>query len=60
MRKIYLIIIVLIFAATSKLSAQQLPLYSQYMFNHMLINPAVTGSTEGIDLKLLARQQWVG
>jgi type IX secretion system PorP/SprF family membrane protein len=60
MRKIYLIIIVLIFATTSKLSAQQLPLYSQYMFNHMLINPAVTGSTEGIDLKLLARQQWVG
>ncbi|MGC9330667.1 MAG: PorP/SprF family type IX secretion system membrane protein [Bacteroidales bacterium] len=40
--------------------SQQLPLYSQYMFNRMLLNPAVTGSTEGIPISLTARQQWVG
>lgn len=60
MKKIYLIIIVLIFASANKLSTQQLPLYSQYMFNRMLLNPAVTGSTDAIDLRLTARQQWVG
>ncbi|MFW5766936.1 MAG: type IX secretion system membrane protein PorP/SprF [Bacteroidota bacterium] len=41
-------------------TAQQLPLYSQYMFNRMLLNPAVTGSEQGIPISLAARQQWVG
>src|SRR6056297_368898 len=40
--------------------SQQLPLYSQYMFNRMLINPAVTGSHDNIPIRLTARQQWVG
>lgn len=40
--------------------SQQLPLYSQYMFNKMLVNPAVTGSKENIPIRLTARQQWVG
>lgn len=40
--------------------SQQLPLYSQYMFNRLLLNPGVTGSTDVIELRLTARQQWVG
>ncbi|MEA3447228.1 MAG: type IX secretion system membrane protein PorP/SprF [Bacteroidota bacterium] len=40
--------------------SQQLPLYSQYMFNKVLLNPAVTGSHEEIPIRLTARQQWVG
>jgi len=40
--------------------SQQLPLYSQYMFNRLLINPGVTGSSDNIELRLTARQQWVG
>ncbi|MGM0649581.1 MAG: PorP/SprF family type IX secretion system membrane protein [Bacteroidota bacterium] len=41
--------------------SQQLPLYSQYMFNKLLLNPAVTGSNnEKIPIRLTARQQWVG
>ncbi len=54
-------IITIIFAFIS-LSAfsQQLPLYSQYMFNPMLLNPAVTGSHDNIPIRLTARQQWVG
>jgi len=40
--------------------SQQLPLYSQYMFNRLLLNPGVTGSAENIEIRLTARQQWVG
>jgi type IX secretion system PorP/SprF family membrane protein len=42
------------------ISAQQLPMYSQYMFNRMLINPAVTGSEESLPIQLAVREQWVG
>jgi len=45
---------------TTHCSAQQLPQFSQYMYNHMAVNPGVTGSTEHIDLKLHHRSQWVG
>lgn len=30
------------------------------MFNRLLLNPAVTGSTEAVELRITARQQWVG
>lgn len=56
-KKIILIIVTLGFMGI--LSAQQIPLYSQYMFNRMLINPAVTGSEKDIPVQLVVRQQWV-
>lgn len=54
-----------IFALTLILSisasyAQQLPLYSQFMNNQFLINPAVAGSEDYIPIRLTMRQQWVG
>jgi type IX secretion system PorP/SprF family membrane protein len=39
---------------------QQLPIYSQYLFNKFLINPAVAGSDGYTSLNLTAREQWVG
>jgi type IX secretion system PorP/SprF family membrane protein len=42
------------------LTAQQLPLYSQYLYNKFLINPAVAGSDGFTSLNLTAREQWVG
>ncbi|MDX9726116.1 MAG: type IX secretion system membrane protein PorP/SprF [Bacteroidales bacterium] len=39
---------------------QQLPLYSQYLFNKYLINPAVAGSDGITSINLTAREQWVG
>lgn len=43
------------------LRAQQLPLTSQYMFNYLLLNPAVAGTNEEkIMLRLQNRNQWVG
>ena len=58
MKKIYLFIGLLLIIVSVK--AQQLPLYSQYMMNKFLINPAITGNVDYIPLRLTARQQWVG
>jgi type IX secretion system PorP/SprF family membrane protein len=41
-------------------SAQQLPQYTQYTFNQMLINPAVTGVESYWDVKAGYRNQWSG
>jgi type IX secretion system PorP/SprF family membrane protein len=40
--------------------AQQLPLYSQYLYNKFLINPAVAGADGYTTLNLTARKQWIG
>ncbi len=40
--------------------AQQLPQYSQYMFNKIAYNPGVVGASNGICVGGLIRQQWVG
>ena len=37
---------------------QQEPLYTQYMNNHYLINPAVAGSTENHEIRFHHRFQW--
>ena len=41
-------------------SGQQLPVYSQYLYNKFLINPAVAGSDGYTSWNLTAREQWVG
>jgi type IX secretion system PorP/SprF family membrane protein len=40
--------------------AQDLPIYSQYLFNKYLINPAVAGSDGYTSINLTTRQQWAG
>ena len=40
--------------------AQQRPHYSQYVENMSVLNPAVTGLYNGIDLRLGVRNQWQG
>ena len=40
--------------------AQQIPLFSQYQFNKYIYNPAVAGSDEFIDARLIQRYQWRG
>ena len=40
--------------------SQQSPLYSQYMLNGFLLNPAVAGSEGYTSVNLTAREQWVG
>jgi type IX secretion system PorP/SprF family membrane protein len=40
--------------------AQQLPVFSQYMLNGFLINPAVAGHEGYTTYNLTARKQWIG
>ncbi|MFV0555446.1 MAG: type IX secretion system membrane protein PorP/SprF [Mangrovibacterium sp.] len=40
--------------------AQQDPLYTQYMFNIQLVNPAYVGTWDGIGVTALTRNQWLG
>ena len=42
------------------LRAQQQPLYSQYMMDAFLVNPAVAGAEGVTAINLTARQQWAG
>ncbi|HLP13709.1 MAG TPA: type IX secretion system membrane protein PorP/SprF [Flavobacteriales bacterium] len=42
------------------IKAQQVAIYSQYMFNPFMINPAYAGSRDALSGVLLFRQQWVG
>jgi type IX secretion system PorP/SprF family membrane protein len=43
-----------------ELSAQQLPLYSQYLTNGIMINPAMAGYDGYTSFNVTARQQWLG
>jgi type IX secretion system PorP/SprF family membrane protein len=58
MRKILLILLTVFLAVD--LSAQQDPQYTQYMYNMNIVNPAYAGSTEGLAVGALYRNQWVG
>ena len=56
-----LTICILLFSAFSfQLSAQQLPLYSQYMFNTLEINPAYAGFKESMQFTAIYRKQFNG
>jgi len=52
--------ILLLFLIVNLTFGQQLPLYSQYLYNKYLINPAVAGSDGYTSISLTAREQWVG
>jgi len=55
-----LVIILFTLLCASQVNAQQDPQYTQYMYNMNIINPAYTGSTEGLAVGALYRSQWVG
>ena len=40
--------------------AQQQPLYTMYMWNQLVINPAYAGSREALTASAVWREQWVG
>jgi type IX secretion system PorP/SprF family membrane protein len=58
MKKLFVIAIFAISAITAK--AQQDILLTQYMFNHLLVNPGYAGSKEYMMATVLYRNQWVG
>lgn len=55
------LIYILFFVVIANLSyAQQLPMYSQYMFNDYAFNPAVAGTKDYYQAKSNNRYQWIG
>jgi len=54
------VFILILFLICNWAFGQQLPLYSQYLYNKFLINPAVAGSDGYTSVSLTAREQWVG
>lgn len=58
MRQQFLPALLLLFSAT--VSAQQKPIYTQYILNNYIINPAITGIENYTDVKISHRQQWTG
>ena len=53
-------VFVFLLFVVGNLYSQQLPLSSQFMFNKFLINPAATGSSQDLELRLASRKQWMG
>jgi type IX secretion system PorP/SprF family membrane protein len=52
--------VILLMCAAGSLYAQQQAHYSQYMINNYIINPAVAGTSEGLEARMGYRRQWVG
>lgn len=58
MKKLALILVII--ALGQLVRSQQLPIYSQYLYNKFLINPAHAGSDGYTSINLTVREQWVG
>jgi type IX secretion system PorP/SprF family membrane protein len=56
----YKILLAITLLAFLPVKSQQLPVYSQFMMNRFLINPARTGAYGYTAINLIAREQWLG
>lgn len=54
------IVILFLFCLAPVSKAQQFPIYSQYMMNSFLLNPAVAGHEGYTAINMTVREQWVG
>ncbi|MFP4620998.1 MAG: type IX secretion system membrane protein PorP/SprF [Bacteroidales bacterium] len=59
-RKIFLIASLLFFASAGITKAQQMPQYTQYTWNDYMINPAVAGTHNYLQVRAFSRMQWMG
>ena len=55
-----LAIIALLWMIGSHVQAQQLPHYTNFTYNYLNYNPAVTGSTPCLEARVGYRKQWTG
>jgi type IX secretion system PorP/SprF family membrane protein len=60
MKRSIIILAILGMLTPLTMKGQQVPLYSQYMMNQYLINPAFAGAKGYTSYNLTARQQWMG
>jgi type IX secretion system PorP/SprF family membrane protein len=56
----HMIMMTLLLSLSGIAQAQQDPIFSQYMFNMMAINPAYAGHRELLSVSAMSRSQWVG
>lgn len=59
-RMILLLVLIMTALQVREAHGQQLPIYSQYLYNKFLLNPSVAGSDGYTSINLTAREQWVG
>ena len=57
--KVLMLLAVMLFAYLKSI-AQTEPMYSQYMFNMLGVNPAYAGSREASSFNFFQRSQWIG
>lgn len=60
MTKLKITILLSLFFILANIRAQQFPVYTQYLFNDYLMNPAVAGTIDQTPIKLSYRNQWIG
>jgi len=60
MKHLYIVIFFLVLLFSHRAQTQQLPQFSMYLWNNYLINPAIGGSDNSLDVKMGYRSQWVG
>jgi type IX secretion system PorP/SprF family membrane protein len=60
MSRLKITLLALSFCLVMKIKAQQDPMYSQYMFNIQVVNPAYAGTWERVGFMALTRLQWAG
>ena len=60
LKVLFVIALCVIGLFNSKLFAQTEPMYSQYMYNMLGVNPAYAGNREALSLNFFQRNQWVG
>lgn len=58
--KKYWLLILIVFFTSINSYTQQMPNYTQYLYNMQIINPAYVGARAELSMSLLSRQQWVG
>lgn len=58
MKKRFILTALLLLAGFSKISAQQLPLYSNYYFTPFIYNPSQSGTEGSTEMTFLHRRQW--
>jgi len=58
-RGLFFGLIMILMATAGSLKAQQYPIYSQYIFNGLVLNPAYAGSHVQVSATAMYRNQWV-
>ncbi|MDA3953461.1 MAG: type IX secretion system membrane protein PorP/SprF [Bacteroidales bacterium] len=60
MRKGFYFVLIVMCIGIAKVNAQQEPMFTQYSFNSLTINPAIAGTLPVLNVNSLTRLQWIG